>query len=117
MYGVAVLAAVDEPRLQPALIAERGRHSDGRCANPPFCAVIANRRPPSMARGMMVMALGQLLACLTHRNTGLVGVGTDVDDRCQQCVLLEVVGLPPDDLVEHIWLDAAQSSHGQREDR
>ena len=47
-------------------------------------------------------ALGQVLACLAHRDARPAGGGADVGDRREQGVLPEVVGLPPGDLIEQV---------------
>ena len=47
-------------------------------------------------------ALGQVLACLAHRDARPAGGGADVGDRREQGVLPEVVGLPPGDLIKQV---------------
>jgi hypothetical protein len=47
-------------------------------------------------------ALGQVLACLAHRDARPAGGGADAGDRREQGVLPEVVGLPSGDLIKQV---------------
>jgi hypothetical protein len=64
--------------------------------------------------GPRAQELSQLLAYLAHRNARPVGDGTYNGNRCEQCVLPEIVSLPPDDLIEQVGLGSpAQCRHRQ----
>src|SRR5262249_42332052 len=52
---------------------------------------------------------GQLLAYLAHGHTRPVGDDAYIGDRYEQGVLPEVVGLPPDDLLERVRLGSSVS--------
>ena len=63
---------------------------------------------------MAPATLGQFLACQPDRHAGPARGGADIGDRRVQGVLPEVIGLPPGDLVEQVWLSAAaQRRRGQ----
>src|SRR5258705_544013 len=50
---------------------------------------------------------GQFLTYQPERRAGPASGGADISDRRVQGVLPEVVGLPPGDLVEQVWLGSA----------
>jgi len=62
--------------------------------------------------GLLAGPFGQFPAGLGHGHSGPVCGGADVQDRGEECVLPEVVGLPPGDLVEQVRLGAAVKRGG-----
>ena len=67
---------------------------------------------PSWSAGLLAGPFGEFLAGLRHRQVGAAGGGADVQDRGEERVLPEVVGLPPSDLLKQVRLGAAVQGRG-----
>ena len=86
-------------------------HANRRCHQPSRRPVIAPAAVPDGSLWCRVAgALSQVLACLADRHARPAGGGADVGDGSEQGVLLEVVALPPGDLIEQVRVGPAMKS-------
>ena len=62
---------------------------------------------PAGAGGLIAQVVGEFPACLGHRHTRPAGGGADVGNGCEQRVLPEIVGLPPDNFLKQVGFGPA----------